>query len=165
MTSGKLPSWIKPMRRQDRQISDRVRLWEILREADICRIAFCDEGWPYIVPMNFGCLEDKLYFHSAAAGTKLDLLKANSNVCFEVEINVEIISGKEACGWSAKFQSVIGFGRMSIVKDQEEKRAGIKALVAQYTDRIVPVPALIPENTTILRIDIESLTGKESVGD
>lgn len=164
MTSGALPSWIRPMQRQDRQIADEERIWGILRSAVICRVAFCDEGWPYIVPMNFGCLDGKLYFHSATSGMKLDLLKANSNVCFEVDTDVEILPATEACGWSARFRSVIGFGRMCIVEDPEEKRAGIKALVTQYTNREIEAPAAIPGNTIVLRVDIESLTGKESTG-
>jgi nitroimidazol reductase NimA-like FMN-containing flavoprotein (pyridoxamine 5'-phosphate oxidase superfamily) len=165
MTLGNLPSWIRPMRRQDRQIADEAQLWDILRSADVCRVAFCDENWPYIVPLNFGCLDGKLYFHSAASGLKLDLLKANPNICFEVDTDVEILPGAEACGWSARFRSVLGFGRMCIVEDPEEKRAGIKALVAQYTDREIEAPAAIPGNTIVLRVDVQQLTGKQSTGD
>ncbi|MCK5248106.1 pyridoxamine 5'-phosphate oxidase family protein [Candidatus Bipolaricaulota bacterium] len=150
------------MRRQDRQIADEGRIWEILRSAVVCRVAFCDERWPYIVPMNFGCLDGKLYFHCASAGTKLDLLRANPNVCFEVEVNVEIVPGAEACSWSVRYQSVIGLGRVSIVEELEEKRAGLKALLAQYSNADIEIPQHISETTMILRVDIESLTGKES---
>jgi uncharacterized protein len=165
MMHGNLPSWMRPMRRQDRQIVDEAQLWDILRSAVVCRIAFCDENWPYIVPMNFGCLDGKLYFHSAMSGLKLDLLKANANVCFEVDTDVEILPGAEACGWSARFRSVIGFGRISLVEDPEEKRAGIRALVAQYTDRKIDAPAVIPASTVVLRLDVHQLTGKQSTGD
>ena len=165
MTPGNLPSWVRPMRRQDREITDRERLWEILRSVDVCRVAFCGEGWPYIVPMNFGCLDGKLYFHCASAGTKLDLIKANPNVCFEVEANVEIVPGNEACNWSVRYQSAIGFGRATIVEDLEEKRAGVKALLAQYSDREIEIPQHVSPGTVIVRVDIDSLTGKQSSGD
>ncbi|MBU1050430.1 pyridoxamine 5'-phosphate oxidase family protein [Candidatus Bipolaricaulota bacterium] len=153
------------MRRQDREIVDQARIWDILRQADVCRIAFCDEGWPYIVPMNFGCLDGRLYFHCATGGTKLDLLKSNANVCFEAEAYVEITPGSEACGWSTRYQSVIGFGHISIVEKPEEKRLGIQALLSQYaryTDRAMDIPTHVPENTLILRLDIERIAGKES---
>jgi len=164
MTPGALPSWMQPMRKQDRQIGDEERIWEILRSAEVCHVAFCDEGWPYIVPMNFGCLDGKLYFHCASAGTKLDLLKANPKVCFEVEIDVKIIPGADPCGWSVRYRSVIGFGRISVVKELEERRAGVKALLSHYTDREMGIPQHISAETVILRVDIESLTGKESSG-
>ncbi|MCK5827408.1 pyridoxamine 5'-phosphate oxidase family protein, partial [Candidatus Bipolaricaulota bacterium] len=93
------------MRRQDREIVDEKRIWEILRSADVCRVAFCGEGWPYIIPMNFGILDRKLYFHCVSEGTKLDLLKANANVCFEAEARVEIAPGADACNWSVRYQS------------------------------------------------------------
>ncbi len=171
MTPGALPSWIRPMRRQDRQIADEGRIWEILRSAEVCRVAFCNEEWPYIVPMNFGCLDGKLYFHCASAGTKLDLLRANPNVCFEVEVNVEIVPGTDACSWSVRYQSVIGLGRVSIVEELEEKRAGLKALLAQSSGLAhssnagIEIPQHIPAEMVILRVDIESLTGKESTVD
>ena len=152
------------MRRKDREIVDSERIWEVLRSAKICRVAFCSENWPYIVPMNFGILGGKLYFHCASAGTKLDLLKANPNVCFEVEVDVEVIPGEQACGWSARYQSVIGFGRAFVVEDLEEKRAGIRALLAQYSDRELEIPQRISPETVILRVDVHSLTGKESTG-
>jgi len=180
MNSGALPSWMRPMRRQDSEIVDSERVWEVLRTAEVCHVAFCSENWPYIVPMNFGILGEKLYFHCASDGMKLDLLKANPNICFEVEANVEIVPGDQACGWSVHYQSVIGFGRASVVEDSDERRAGLRALLsqyagselaqyaegklAQYTDLGTEIPEHISPETTILRVDIHSLTGKESTG-
>ena len=177
MMPGGAPSWIRPMRRKDCEIVDDKRMWEVLRSANVCRVAFCHEGWPYIVPMNFGCLEGKLYFHCASEGTKLDLLNANPNVCFEVAVNVEIVPGADACNWSVRYESVVGLGRMSIVEDPEERRAGLEALLAQckalaqskrsaqQTDRSGELPEHVSAATVVLRVDIESMTGKESAGD
>lgn len=164
MNPGPMPSWMRPMRRQDREIVDLERIWEILRTGEVCRVAFCGEDWPYIVPMSFGILDGKLYFHCAADGTKLDLLKANPNVCFEVEANVEVVPGDQACDWSVRYQSVIGFGHASVVEGLDERQAGIKALLTQYTDRDIEVPQDISSETVILRVDVHSMTGKESTG-
>ena len=98
----------------------------------------------------------------ASAGTKLDLVKVNPNVCFEAEANVEIIPGDQACGWSVHYQSVVGFGHASVVEDSDEKRAGINALLIQYSDDAIDVPQSISPDATILRVDVHSLTGKES---
>ncbi|MFC2079685.1 pyridoxamine 5'-phosphate oxidase family protein [Candidatus Bipolaricaulota bacterium] len=150
------------MRRQDREIVDTERIWEILRSSEVCRVAFCGEDWPYIVPMNFGILDEKLYFHCAAEGTKLNLVGANPNVCFEVESSVEVFPGEQACDWSVRYRSVVGFGRASVAEDPEERRAGVGALLAQYSDREIDLPQRISSDTVILRIDVCSLTGKES---
>jgi len=171
MTPGGAPSWIRPMRRKDCEIVDDKRMWEVLRSANVCHVAFCHESWPYIVPMSFGCLEGKLYFHSASEGTKLDLLNANPNVCFEVAVNVEIVPSADACNWSVRYESVVGLGRMSIVEDPEERRAGLTALLAQsarlaqQSDRSIELPKHVSAAIVVLRVNIESMTGKESAGD
>ncbi len=171
MNPSVLPSWLRPMRRQDREVVDSKCVWEIIRRAEVCRVAFCGEDWPYIVPMNFSMLDGTLYFHCASDGVKLDLLKANPNVCFEVETGVQVVPGDQACGWSVRYQSVIGFGCASVVEDLDEKRAGLKALLAQYrvlaqykADGETEIPQNILSETTIFRVDIHSLTGKESTG-
>lgn len=170
MNPGPIPSWMRPMRRQEREIVDPERIWEILRSGEVCRVALCGEDWPYVVPMNFGILGEKLYFHCASAGTKLDLLKVNPNICFEVEANVEVVPGGQACNWSVRYQSVIGFGRASVVEDPDERRAGLNALLAQYSECAqheeseIEIPQHISPETVILRVDIHSITGKESTG-
>lgn len=168
--SSGLPSWLCSMRRKDREIQDQERLWKILQEADVCRVAFCGEDWPYIVAMNFGCKKGKLYFHCASDGTKLDLLKANPNVCFEVETDVEIVPGENACNWSVQYQSVVGFGHISVVTDLEERRDGLEALLAQYapgegtqhSGLEMKLPSHLSLETVVLRIDVHSITGKAS---
>ncbi len=161
------PPWLRPMRRKDREISDDERLWTILRHATVCRIALCSEGWPYIVPMNVGCLGDKLYFHCASSGTKLDLLRGNANVCFEVEANVRIVLGERACEGTTHYQSVIGWGRICVVESIDEKRVGLDALLSQAARcGGLPVQVLdeVPDDVVILRIDVDSLSGKQSLG-
>jgi len=69
-----------------------------------------------------------------------------------------------------RYQSVIGFGRAFVVEDSDERRAGLNALLAQYTelakaaDLEIGIPQRISPETVILRVDIHSLTGKESTG-
>jgi nitroimidazol reductase NimA-like FMN-containing flavoprotein (pyridoxamine 5'-phosphate oxidase superfamily) len=152
------------MRRQDREIVDSERIWNILAAAKVCRVAFASEGWPYVVPLNFGILDRTLYFHSASAGTKLELLAANPNVCFEVEANVKIQPGDRACSWSVRYQSVIGFGRASLVDDPDERRAGLEALIAHYADAGAELPQQLATETSVFRIDVHALHGKESTG-
>lgn len=160
------------MRRQDRAIAEEEQLWQVLEQADVCRVAFASDGWPYIVPMNLGCWSGKIYFHCASDGVKLDLLEANPNVCFEVETDVAILLGEDACNWSVQYRSVIGFGRMVRVEDPEERRYGLLALLAQQTSRLASappprnaeLPSSISPQTVVLRIDIASMTGKASTG-
>ena len=149
------------MRKADREIRDKEAVRAVMAEALVCRIGLSDEGMPYIVPMNFGLGENCLYLHCATEGRKLDILRKNDRVCFEMDLLREIRKGPQPCGWGAWYDSVIGFGRAVFVADPAEKRAALDRIMDHYGAQ---GPYAYPDETlaktTVIRIDIESLTGK-----
>ncbi|MCX6664740.1 MAG: pyridoxamine 5'-phosphate oxidase family protein [Euryarchaeota archaeon] len=95
------------MMRKEKEITNRKELDVILSKARICRIGFVDENRAYIVPMNFGYKNNCLYFHSALVGKKIDLIQKNTVVCFEVDIDHDIVDTGVVCNWSTKYTSSI----------------------------------------------------------
>lgn len=121
------------MRRSDREITDMDRIMEIVRRQSVCCVAFQDAPCPYLIPMNYGAdLENGrlvLYFHGAAAGTKLDRLKADPHVSFTIVGGSRVLLNLgEACKSTAGFDSVCGTGAAEIVPE-EEKRKGLAVLM------------------------------------
>jgi nitroimidazol reductase NimA-like FMN-containing flavoprotein (pyridoxamine 5'-phosphate oxidase superfamily) len=149
------------MRRANREIGDRADVLAIMEEAQVCRIGLANGSIPYVVPMNFGLGENCLYLHCATEGRKIDILRKNNRVCFEMDLLREIKPSLEACGWSARFESVIGFGRAVLLEAAEEKRRGLDRIMDHYG---AAGPYAYPDDllakTTVIRIDIERLTGK-----
>ena len=149
------------MRRANREIFDKSTIRALMEEALVCRIGFCDDGTPYVVPMNFGLGENCLFLHCATEGRKLDILRRNDRVCFEMDFLREIKQGSESCGWGARYESVIGFGRAILVEDPAEKRFALDRIMDHH---LAQGPYAYPDDilakTTIIRIEIESLTGK-----
>lgn len=121
------------MRRNDREITDKTLIEQFIAKEQIIRIAFYDNGDLYIVPLNYGYAYENekyvFYFHGAKAGRKYELSKASPNVGFEIDGAYELLEADAACDYSAKFQSVIGTGRLSIIEDDEEKIKGLNALM------------------------------------
>jgi nitroimidazol reductase NimA-like FMN-containing flavoprotein (pyridoxamine 5'-phosphate oxidase superfamily) len=149
------------VRRTDREIKDVAAIRAILEEALVCRIGLSDGGMPYVVPMNYGLGADCLYLHCAAEGRKLDILRKNDRVCFEMDLLREIKQGAEPCGWGARYESVIGFGRAVIVEDPAEKRAALDRIMEHYdAEGPFTYPDETLARTAVIRIDIESVTGK-----
>ena len=76
------------MRRRDREITDNEKIKEIIKACDCCRLGLNDNGKVYIVPLNFGFTEENgnytFYFHGARTGRKLDIIKQNNCVGFEL---------------------------------------------------------------------------------
>lgn len=109
------------MRRREKEIKDIETIKSILQEAQVCRLALSNNNIPYIIPMNFGFKDNILYLHSAKEGSKIEILKKNNNICFEVDIKNELIKSKTPCDWSMKYYSVIGMGKVYFVNDFEGK--------------------------------------------
>jgi hypothetical protein len=135
---------------------------DILSRATVCRLGLCDGGRPYVVPLCFGYKDNTLYFHCAGQGKKLDILRKNNNVCFEVDIDHELIKGKAACEWGMKYKSVIGFGKAVFVEDAELKRKALDVIMKQYAEGTFEYPANAIENIVVIKVEIESMTGKQS---
>ena len=149
------------MRKANREIGDPSAVRAIMEEARVCRLGLAEDGKPYVVPMNFGLGENSLYLHCAQEGLKLDILRKNNRVCFEMDLLREIKKGPKACGWSARYESVIGFGRAVFLSDPEEKRRGLDRIMAHYgAEGLFSYPEEVLAKTEVIRIDIKRITGK-----
>ena len=150
------------MRKTENEITDRSAIEGILRRAKVCRLALTDGRQPYIVPVCFGYEGDAIYLHGATEGRKLEMIQNNNRVCFEVDVDAEIVEAEAACEWGLHYRSVIGFGRAVVVEDLEQKRKALGILMKQYSDRSFSFPQDAVERTAVIKIEIQSMTGKQS---
>ena len=82
-----------------------------------------EDGTPYVVPVGFGYADGKVFFHTCSKGLKMDALKRNPNVCFEVD---------EATSDCSMFKSVIMFGKAEIISDKEKMIPYLQKLIDKY---------------------------------
>ena len=153
------------MRRADKEIKDNALIESILHRALVCRIAMCDDGAPYMVPLSFGYDANCLYFHSANKGKKIDILKRNSRVCFETDVDQEHVSSDTPSECSMRYHSVIGFGRAIFVDDLDEKRRALDVIMQHYARGRLHRHEYSEDHlrdVTIIKVEIESMTGKQS---
>lgn len=123
------------MRRKEKEISEILK---IIDKCKVCRLAITDKNKAYIVPLNYGyTYKDKiltLFFHSALAGRKTDLMKKNPDVCFEMDIDQGLVKGKTACEYSYFYQSVIGEGKINFIEDKKEKTFALNQIIHHQTE-------------------------------
>lgn len=150
------------MRRKDKEITEKSALEAIIRKALVCRLGLIDGNRPYVVPLCFGYREEAIYIHGALQGKKMEALRKNGNVCVEFDIDTEIIPSDSACDWGMRFQSVIGFGRAVFLEDRNEKQKALDAIMAHYADPSFAFPDKTLEATAVIKIEIQSMTGKQS---
>lgn len=151
------------MRRKEKEIKSKTEIKSIINSGQVCRVAFSLNDEPYIVPMYYGYKDNFLYFHSAKQGKKIDIIKKNNRVCFEIDINHYIINTGVPCNWKNSYSSVIGFGKARIVEKYSEKVKALNAIIDHYSPRtIYKFSKEKVSSTAIIKIEIEEITGKKS---
>ncbi len=154
------------MRRKDREVTDSNSLNRMLFACDTLRIGIMGDPYPYIVPVSFGMevAEDGkpvLYVHSSKEGEKVNRLRAHPEVCIEADqfLGVE----KTAAGITARYESIIGYGKCAFVSDPEEAEKGLRLIVAHYGFPDYPMDRCKGfSRVLILRIKLNSLCGKRN---
>lgn len=154
------------MRRKDREVTDPKRIEEIIKACECCRIGLADAGKVYIVPLSFAYVQEGkkrcFYFHGASQGRKLDLIRRNAVAGFELDTNYQLKEDGKACGYSCRFQSVIGSGRILIVEDAAEKRQGLIHIMQHYSGKSDwQFDDRMADAVAVLRLDVEELSCKE----
>ena len=157
------------MRRQDREVTDSMKIADIISRCACCRIGFYDDGEIYIVPLNFGheIKDDSyvFYFHGASEGRKIDLIRKNPKVGFEMDTDHAVYSHNEsevACGYTARFQSIIGNGIVSIVSETEEKKLGLSLIMEHNTGkREWKFDEKMVEAVTVFKLEVTKISCKE----
>lgn len=151
-----------PMRRKDREITDRAELEEIINRAEVCRLALWDGEWPYIVPLCFGYEAGVLYFHSAPVGRKIALLEREKRVAFACDLDTEVVKGASPCRWSMKYRSVTGYGEASFLEDQADKKKALGIIMAHYGERAADFSAAELAQVAVFQVRIVALSGKKA---
>ncbi len=154
----------KSMRKKKLEIQDPQKIREILDGGQVCHIAMHDEPYPYLVVMNYAVEyagdKTRLYFHCADEGKKLDLIRKNPNVCFEIHRDEVLDYNEPRQRCTMFYESVTGFGHMRIAKP-EEKKAILDALMAHYYGEVKAYNDAAIPRTTCLILDVDSMTGKK----
>jgi len=149
------------LRRKDKEITESREIEAVIKKATVCRLGLVDRDESYIVPVNFGYERNAIYFHSALEGRKVELIKRNNKVCFEIDTDVAIEkTDKSNC--SVKYRSVIGRGKACILESNEEKLRGLKTIMRQCTGGEYSFSEERLDSVLVVEIRIEKITGKQS---
>ena len=151
----------RPMRRKAREITDPAVIEEILGHQSLMHLAMSLNNTPFLVPVYFAWNGKALYFHSAPAGSKIEILKQNPEVCFEISDVRGVITAPDACDFEARHQTVIGLGRAVFVDDVAEKVDALDRIVAHFSQEKFDYPEDKVAQTTIIRIDVHSMKCKQ----
>ena len=152
------------MTKRERQITDEAQIRNILDTAKVLHLGLCVNDEPYVVPMNYGyTMEDGklvLYLHSALQGKKLDMLRSNPKVFFELDCDRMPFEGKVPCQYGLVYSSVMGRGTAHIIEDVEEKKDAMSILMKTQTGKDFTFEDRLVSIVAVIRIDVSEYTAK-----
>lgn len=150
------------MRRSEKMIVDRAEIEAVIQAGTVCHVGLVDGDVPYVVPMDFGYVDGCIYFHCAREGRKLDVIRRNPKACFEVTVDRGVVTDPDAYRCTHHFDCVMGTGIIAVVDDEAERFAGLRALMAHYGSEGSSMTDRCLGKTVVLRLSIETLTGKRN---
>ena len=155
---------MKGMTKRELQITDEAQIREILDTAKVLHLGLCVDNEPYVVPMNYGYVMEEgrlvLYLHSAVRGKKLDMIRTNPRVFFEMDCDVTPFEGQVACQYGLTYSSVMGRGTARIIEDVEEKMQAMSILMKTQTQKDFTFNERLVSIVAVIRIDVEEYTAK-----
>lgn len=151
----------RPMRREKQQMLREECVALLQREKRGVLSLLGDNGYPYGVPMDyFYCPEEgRLYFHSSKQGHKADAIRR----CDKASFCLHDEGYREGEAWPLHFKSVIVFGRIRVVEDDEKVREVLQSLTRKFTADEVYIKELIARaaaNAMCFALEIEHISGK-----
>ena len=154
------------MRRSDREIKEFDEMIQIIKKCEICRIAMNDGEFPYLIPLNFGLdVQDGqvyLYFHGALEGKKIDILRSNNKVTFEMDCEHNFIFYDDRMSCTMGYESIIGHGIMEFLKE-DQKFDALKILMRQYHEEDFKFNTDMMKVTSVFRLKVLDMTGKKEI--
>lgn len=153
----------REMRRSKQVLPEEVSI-NILNKATAGVLAVSgDDDYPYAVPLSYVYKDDKIYFHCAKTGHKLDGIMKNEKVSFCVIEKDDVIPEK----YTTHFRSVIVFGKARILESEEDKRTALEILAEKYSpnhkkEAVTEIEKSLA-HTAIVEITIDHMSGKEAI--
>ena len=152
------------MTKRENQITDPAEIRRILDAAKVLRLGIAVDNVPYIVPMNYGYTLEQgkltFYLHSAVKGNKLDLLRKNPEVCFELDCNYQPFEGVLPCQYGLSYSAISGRGKAVIVEDVAEKEAAMSILMKTQTGKDFEFNERLVSIVSVIRLDVSEYTAK-----
>ncbi len=152
------------MTRRERQIFDIHKILEILKKSKVVHIGMVDGDEPYVVPMNYGYTYENekltLWLHGATTGRKLDVIRKNPKVFFEMECDLIPFEGDVACKYGLSYSSLMGKGIATIIEDSEEKQKALSLLMKTQVDMDFQFNEKLASVVGIIKIEVSEFTAK-----
>ena len=154
----------KGMTRREFEITDMNEITAILDKCLIVHIGMIDGDEPYVVPLNYGyTMEDgklTLYLHGATEGRKINIMRTNPKVFFEMNCEATPFEGKLACQYGTAYASIMGRGTAEVLENVEDKKKGLSLFMKTQTGKDFEFTDGMISTVSVMKIHVSEFTAK-----
>lgn len=142
----------------------RSEIDAIISASEVCHVGMVDgDNGPYVLPMNFGYNQGRIFIHSGPVGKKLGLWEMDNRVClaFSTDYKMRIQNESVACSYSMRYKSALVYGRLKPVEGFDDKVAALNVIMAHYTQNTefaYSKPAV--ENVRVFEVEVDRMDGR-----
>ena len=155
---------MRGLTKRELQVTDLNEIRGILDTAKVLHLGLAVDNEPYVVPMNYGYTFENeklvIFLHSALRGKKLDMIRANPRVFFEIDCDIQPFEGVKPCQYGTVYSSVMGRGTARIIEDVEEKKQAMVSLMKTQTGKDFTFEDQWVSIVAVIRIDVDQYTAK-----
>ena len=136
----------------------------LLERVLVGHLGLCVDGEPYVVPIGFVYHDGRIYFHSYPRGRKIEAMRCNPRVCFQVEEVGRLLPGATPCKFSVEYRSVIIYGRVRFLEEAEERLKALRMLLRKYgaSEAAETLSEEMLGDVLVGEITVEEMTGRRS---
>jgi len=155
------------MRRKDKEITNLDKVIDLLEHTDVIRLALNNGDFPYTVPVNFGyelTTNNQLifYIHGAKVGPKVELLKQNPLLSFELDTGHQLITNEKACKYSFEYARVIGNGYATFIEEPSAKIAALQIMMNKFApNKTFTFTEADVKPISVMKIEVQAYTAKK----
>ncbi len=157
------------MRRREKEVTDPGAILDVLARGEVLRLAvIAEDGAPYVVPLSYAAVPPtegeplRILLHSAPEGRKIEALRRDHRVGFEVTVDVALARAEKPCEFGVRFRCVIGSGRARFIEDSAEKSRALSILGARYGAAPAAVTEAEAQRAAVIEIRVSEVRCKVS---
>lgn len=136
---------------------------DIIQNCDVCYVSMVDQdNKPYVIPMNFGFVDNTILLHSSKQGKKIEILKNQPEVCivFSTDHQLRWQNEDVACSWSMKYRSVLAYGKVEFIDTIAEKESIFRQFMKNYSPKEFKFSKPSLEEVQVMKVPIDKIEGR-----
>ncbi len=146
-----------------RSLDHETEIQEVIDKSIVCHVAMVDaENKPYLLPFNFGRVGEDIFLHSAQEGKKMRILHSKPDVCvaFSTDYHLRYVNEEVACSWSMKYKSVLIYGKVEFIENEDAKIAAMNVIMQKYAGRDFGYNMPAIREVCVYKVIADEITGR-----